>query len=408
MRVGAGQGPAGGPAVRWAASGRRGGIGPPGGNMTSLIDSDTHLYEPRDMWRRYADPKDRELAITMESDELGYVWLMLGDRRLRLAGPHRPKDVDGIGVFRQRWLQGLPSEFDYDAYAEPYSNPAARLAYLDETGFAASVMFPNYGITWEGELAADLRTMTANMAAWNRWIVDVVAAGEGRLHPVAHLTLRDLAWFESQLEALAAGGVRLAMIPPALVNGKRLSDPELDRVWAAFVDHGITPCFHVANQPRPFDEAWYGEDLDQGISPLSVVFIWTGAALSLTDLILNGVFERYPDLRVGIMELGARWVPLQLQLMDGGYRHTARFNGEATPLTMAPSEYFRRQVRVAAFAYEHPSGLMEQGGDIFMACSDYPHTEGTDTPVDDYAAVGLVPDDEPALFSENAAYLLRL
>lgn len=376
--------------------------------MTSLIDSDTHLFEPRDLWRSYADPKDRDLALHMEEDELGYVWLMFGDRRLRMGGPHTPGDVDGIGAFRQRWIRGLPADFDYDAFTASYSDPKDRLDHLDHTGFAASVMFPNYGIGWENDLADDLRATTTNMAAWNRWIVDVAAQGDGRLHPVAHLTMRDLAWFEGQLDALAAGGVRLAMIPPALVDGKRLSDPELDRAWAALVDHGITPVFHVANQPRPFDQAWYGEEMEAGISPLSVVFIWTAAALSLTDLILNGVLERHPELRLGIMELSARWVPQHLQLMDGGYRHTGRFNGETTPLTMMPSDYFRRQVRVAAFAYEDPLALIEQAGDIFMACSDYPHTEGTLTPAEDYEAVGMEADRYPSFFSDNAAFLLRL
>ena len=190
--------------------------------------------------------------------------------------------------------------------------------------------------------------------------------------------------------------------------GAPCRDPELDRAWAAFVDHGITPVFHVANQPRPFDEAWYGEDMEGGITPLSVVFIWTAAALALTDLILNGVLERYPDLRIGIMELSATWVPQHLQMMDGGYRHTARFNGESTGLSLMPSEYFRRQVRVAAFSYEQPHRLMRAAGDIFMACSDYPHTEGTNTAIEDYGAVGLQPEESTAgFFGGNAAFLLR-
>jgi predicted TIM-barrel fold metal-dependent hydrolase len=246
------------------------------------------------------------------------------------------------------------------------------------------------------------------MGAWNRWIVDVAAEGRGRLHPVAHLTLRDLDWLDDQLDALAAGGIRLALIPPALVDGRPLSHPDLDRAWAAFVDHGVAPVFHVANQPRPFDEAWYGPDLEAGINPLSVVFLWTAAALAISDLILNGVMERYPDLRVGIMELSARWVPQHMQMMDGGYRHTARFNGESTPLSKMPSDYFRRQVRVAAFAYEQPRGLMSHSGDLYMACSDYPHTEGTQTPLQDYEAVGMTPPGHEAFFGANAAFLLGL
>ena len=376
--------------------------------MSVLIDSDTHLFEPSGMWKEYVDPADRDVALHMATDDLGYTWLMFGDRRLSLGGPHRPGDVDGIGVFRQRLLDRLPAEFDLEQFTASYSDPAARLDQLDRAGFDASIMFPNYGISWERPLQHDLRATLANMTAWNRWIVEVAAQGRGRLFPVAHLSLRNLTWLEAQLDTLADGGIRLALIPPSLVDGRPLSDPKLDRAWAAFVDHGITPVFHVANQPRPFDEAWYGEDMEGGITPLSVVFIWTAAALSLTDLILNGVLERYPDLRIGIMELSATWVPQHLQMMDGGYRHTARFNGESTGLSLMPSEYFRRQVRVAAFSYEQPHRLMRASGDIFMACSDYPHTEGTNTAMEDYGAVGLQPEESTAgFFGGNAAFLLR-
>jgi len=375
--------------------------------VSLLIDSDTHLFEPSGMWREYADPADRDVALHMATDDHGYTWLMSGDRRLSLGGPHRPGDVDGIGVFRRRLLDGLPAEFDLEDFTASYSDPGARLLELDRAGFDASIMFPNYGIGWERPMQDDVRATLANMTAWNRWIVEIAGNGGGRLHPVAHLSLRDVTWFDNQLRQLAEGGIRIALISPSLVDGRPLSHPDLDRVWAAFVDHGITPVFHVANQPRPFDEAWYGEDLEGGISPLSVVFIWTGAALALTDLILNGVLERYPELRMGIMELSARWVPQHMQMMDGGYRHTARFNGESTQLSLMPSEYFRRQVRVAAFSYERPLDLMAASGDLFMACSDYPHTEGTLTAIEDYAAVGLAPDAHPQFFGGNASFLLR-
>ena len=375
--------------------------------VSLLIDSDTHLFEPSGMWREYADPADRDVALHMATDDHGYTWLMSGDRRLSLGGPHRPGDVDGIGVFRRRLLDGLPAEFDLEDFTASYSDPGARLLELDRAGFDASIMFPNYGIGWERPMQDDVRATLANMTAWNRWIVEIAGKGGGRLHPVAHLSLRDVTWFENQLRQLAEGGIRIALISPSLVDGRPLSHPDLDRVWAAFVDHGITPVFHVANQPRPFDEAWYGEDLEGGISPLSGVFIWTGAALALTDLILNGVLERYPELRMGIMELSARWVPQHMQMMDGGYRHTARFNGESTQLSLMPSEYFQRQVRVAAFSYERPLDLMAASGDLFMACSDYPHTEGTLTAIEDYAAVGLAPDAHPQFFGGNASFLLR-
>jgi hypothetical protein len=131
-------------------------------------------------------------------------------------------------------------------------------------------------------------------------------------------------------------------------------------------------------------------------------------ALALADLALNGVLERHPDLRLGVMELSAVWVPLFLMMLDGGYDFTSRFNGAPLrPLAERPSDYLRRQVRVAAFSYERPDRLTARSGDLFMACSDYPHGEGTATPVDDYARVGLTPDAAPGLFGGNVSFLLR-
>jgi predicted TIM-barrel fold metal-dependent hydrolase len=373
---------------------------------TRPVDCDSHLFEPGDMWSTYCDPADRDLALRMESDDLGYVWVVHGGRRLLLAEPHQPGQTTSIGEYRQRWKQGLASTLEYADFAAPYSDPSAIVAHLDDSGFEAAVLFPNYGIGWERHLESDRRATLANMRAWNRWITEIAAAGRGRLLPVGHLHLSDQGWLGEELTRLASSGVKLALIPPSLVDGRRPSDPELDGIWSSFVEHGVSPVFHVANQPRPFDDTWYGEDVIAGVNPLTSVFLWTGVALALTDLILNGVLERHPGLRLGVMELSAIWVPLHLQMMDGGFGFAASFNGESEPLSLRPSEYFKRQVRVAAFSYERPRQLTERVGDIFMACSDYPHSEGTATALRDYEGVGVDPASHPGLFGGNVSFLL--
>jgi predicted TIM-barrel fold metal-dependent hydrolase len=378
--------------------------------MTARIDCDTHLFEPADLWGRYVDPADRELALRIAEDDLGYPWLMYGERKLGIAEPHRPGEVGRVGEFRARARAGLPNDRrdeDREARAE-FADLSARIAHLDDEGFDAAVLFPNYGLLWERSLASDLPATLANLTAWNRWAAEVRAEGGGRLHPVGHLTLRDLDWLEQQLATLSAAGVRLGFIAPGLVDGRALSDPTLDRAWAAFVHHGITPVFHVADQVRPFHDAWYGEEDEHEVSALQSIFLWTAPALALTDLVLGGVLERYPDLRIGVMELSAPWVPLHLQYLDGGFRFAASFNGHpAAELSLPPSEYIRRQVRIAAFSYEMPKALMKQAGDMFMACSDYPHTEGTATAVEDYRRTGLEPGDAAGFFGGNVGYLLR-
>jgi hypothetical protein len=182
--------------------------------------------------------------------------------------------------------------------------------------------------------------------------------GGGARHPGAHLTRADPEWLFGQHHLLATAGVRLAMIAPALVDGRPLSHPDHDHMWSAFVGHGITPCFHVADQPRIFGDGWYTDPDDAFVPAVESVFLWTPPALAITDLIANGTLAKHPDLRIGIVELSSIWVPMYLMMLDGGLDFVATLNGQPlAELDLKPSEYFRRQVRVSSFSYEHPERL---------------------------------------------------
>jgi len=374
----------------------------------TVVDSDQHLYESRTLWADHIDPAMRGDALAIENDDLGYAWLTWRGGRLDVADVQLPGDTVGIGRRRQRCRAGQRADYDYDeALPAEYWEPAARLRHLGAMGLDEAVLFPNFGLLWERRLSVSLPALTANMAAWNRWCATVVAEGAGRLHPVAHLTLRDPDWLEAQLAGLQAAGVRLGMIAPAAVDGRALSHPDHDRLWAAFVDHGVTPVFHVADQPRLLDEAFYTDPDDSFVPVLESVFLWAPPAIAVTDLIVNGVFERHRDLRVGIVELSSIWVPQYLLMLDGGWDFTNTLNGRPqAELALRPSEYFARHVRVSSFSYEQPGRLQAKSGDLYMCCSDYPHSEGTATPVQDYARGGCVPEGAAGLFHDNVAELL--
>lgn len=376
--------------------------------MTTIIDSDQHLYEPRTLWREHIDPGLRDEALAIVDDELGYPWLTWRHRRLDLADVQRPGDTAAMGRHRQRHRAQRAPEYRYDdALPAHYWEPRARAAHLDVLGVAEAVVFPNFGLLWERRLSGSVPALTANMAAWNRWCATVVTEGGGRLHPVAHLTLRDPAWLQAQLSELSAAGVRLAMIAPAAVDGRPLSHPDHDRLWAAFVDHGVAPVFHVADQPRLLDDAFFTDPADSFVAVLESVFLWTPPAVAVTDLIVNGTLARHPGLRIGIVELSSIWVPQYLLMLDGGWDFTTMLNGRPlTPLDLRPSEYFRRQVRVSSFSYEQPARLTDEAGDLFMCCSDFPHSEGTSTPVEDYGRSGCTPDRAAGLFHDNVTALL--
>jgi len=376
--------------------------------MSAVIDCDQHLYESRTCWADHIDPAWRDEALRIEDDDLGYAWLSWRDRRLGMADVQIPGRTTELGQHRQRWRQGLPATYQYDeALPRDYWEPSARAARLDQLGVDAAVLFPNFGLGWERKLSESMPALTANMSAWNRWCGAVAADGHNRLQPVAHLTLRDPEWLEHELERLQRAGVRLGMVAPATVNGKPLSHPDHERLWSSFVEHGVTPVFHVADQARVLEDAWYTDPPDSFVPTVESVFLWTPAALAVTDLIVNGVLDRQPQLRLGIVELSAIWVPMFLLMLDGAVAFTARLNGRPVcELELSPSEYFRRQVRVAAFSYEQPDRLRGRSDSIFMCCSDYPHSEGTASILADYHATGSDPDRDRALFHDNVAFLL--
>ena len=378
--------------------------------MTRIVDSDQHLYESRSMWADHIDPAARDDALSLIDDELGYTWLSWRGAHLGLADVHLPGNTASCGEHRNRRRAGEPASYQYDeALPAAYWQPASRLRWLDDAGLDEAVLFPNFGLLWERRLSPSLPAMTANMTAWNRWCAVVRAEGGGRLHPVAHLTLRDPQWLEAELDALAGAGVTLAMIGAGPVDGRELSHLEHDRIWSAFVDHAVTPVFHVADQVRVFDDCWYQDDPGQDLVPATeAIFLWVPPALALTDLILHGVFDRHPRLRFGVVELSSTWVPQFLMMLDGASAFTAQLNGKpVAKLSRRPSEYFLDHVRVSSFSYENPKRLAKMTGDVFMFCSDYPHSEGTATPLDDYRRMGCEEQEMPGLFHTNVDSLLN-
>ena len=110
---------------------------------------------------------------------------------------------------------------------------------------------------------------------------------------------------------------------------------------------------------------------------------------------------------MGIVELSSIWVPQFLLMIDGANDFTAKLNGKPlTELPRRPSEYFLERVRVSSFAYENPRRLTARGGDVFMLCSDFPHSEGTADPLAEYERAGCTAGEYDGLFHANIESLI--
>ena len=98
-------------------------------------------------------------------------------------------------------------------------------------------------------------------------------------------------------------------------------------------------------------------------------------------MIFDGVLERFPNLRIGVVELGASWIISWMKHLDQSYKAFRKFQ-DLSQLKLLPSEYVLRQIKVTPFAGEDIGWILNSGGeDLLMFASDYPHHEGTDDPI---------------------------
>ena len=102
----------------------------------------------------------------------------------------------------------------------------------------------------------------------------------------------------------------------------------------------------------------------------------------LAVFVIDGVLERFPDLRVGVIEQGATWFPSLLRTLDSAAEAFRKNEERLQRLDLRPSEYLRRQVRVTPYPHEDAGWCIEQGGEgVFMFSSDWPHVEGGRNPI---------------------------
>ena len=164
-----------------------------------------------------------------------------------------------------------------------------------------------------------------------------------------------------------------------------------DRVWARAQEAGLPVLLHVAtpelvmpsqhrNNGLPPEPDFHGGS--ENFRSISYMAISSAPMQALSMLIMDGVLERFPKLRFGVIELGAVWVPGFLRQLEAAFEAFGRHEARLKKLTLRPSEYFRRQVRVTPYPTEPTRWIIENAGpEICMFSSDYPHVEGGRNPI---------------------------
>lgn len=376
-----------------------------------VLDADAHLMESPGWLESYVDPGARSLIPPLDGGDDGFAALLAEGSALL---DRRRADAEEAGAAR-RELMTMPRK-GWLSFGG--TDPDERSAALDELGFELQVVYPTSSFPQvvlsppEAQLAAAI--------GMNRGLAEFCAA-DPRLLPVAYVPLHH--GVDEALRVLAdaaARRVRVVMVDMIPARGaKAITHPDHDPLWAAVVDAGMLLSVHIGldNGWRPlrreqFDNGRVLEHFrsDAPGDALSYMSIGYAAEQWLSSMVLDGVLERFPSLRISVAELGAVWVPGFLHHLDQAARAFRRLE-DLSHLTMAPSEYLRRQVRFTPFPGE-PVGWMMQSSSPELYCfsSDYPHHEGSDDPIArfDRTMEGVSETDRDSFYAGSFASLLSL
>lgn len=312
-----------------------------------------------------------------------------------------------------------------------------RPEVMDLMGIERQLCFPTFGIT--GLIAAQdpyayrFFRMDEDAIDWrgaglevieahNRWAVGVTKTTSGRVRPVGMLLTETVEQMVRDAEKLIADGIRALVIPVnAPPAGTSPADPALDPFWRMCERANVPVTIHLGTE-RGFvaSQDWskgvevfqpsFKSTIEFVIEPLSCVTLHYAPENFLAAMVLGGVFERHPGLRLGIIELGATWVGPLADRMDmwAEKMFVPRFS---QTLSMPPSAYLARNVRVTPFFFEPVAQYFERYphlSDVFCFSTDYPHFEGGNESKSQFAdALRSHSDDiRDGFFYRNPAWIL--
>jgi len=336
----------------------------------TIIDADGHILEPPDTWEKYIDPKFRDRAIRVRKSDDGEEYLEISGRRSKFFNIKTFTLLGGMGRNTDEIMADM-KEKNY-VEAAPFGSmvPKERVALLDREGLRASILYPSIGLTWECE-TEDPELSLAYAKAYNRWIVDFCCDYKGRLIPIAHISLADGQEAAKELERSVKEGCRGAFVAPFTLTMKAHAHPDHDPFWAKAQELGVPVGIHpMAEHPakrvyQRFKDMkwadWYHNVLG-GQGPQQAFFV----------LFQYGLFDRFPELKVVVLESGAGWIGAALDRMDTTYETTL---GRSVLLKEKPSFYFKRQCWISGDPDEKALACIVEhvGNDRFFWATDFPH-----------------------------------
>ena len=365
-------------------------------NSTGLVvhDADAHIMEPPGWLREHADPAVRDRIAPLRYP---------GGNELRQTGDPEEQLADLEAAFARLRQRHASDEYREVEAAEIMNrkNFAATGSFvaedrpraLDLLGFASQLVFNTFHNRrlrdWEHSGDRELAIGAAR--AHNRAMVEFCSVDE-RLLPTCYVPLADIELAGSLAEEAIAMGAAALLVASGCPPTHSPSHVGLDPVWAAASEARIPIVFHVGGTGDLIDPNYFRNGLpvppdfhggEENFRSVDYMAIPGPPAQTLATMIFDGVLERFPDLRIGVIEQGAVWVPSWMRQMESAFDAFARHEERLQALSLRPSEFVRRQVRCTPYPTEDVGWIIDQAGaEVCLFSSDYPHVEGGRRPIE--------------------------
>lgn len=395
-----------------------------------VIDTDTHLTEPADLWTSRAPAKYRDVVPRVQfldnsyfESNLGWapdggtgtspVWVVEDSTLMGYAG--------GASVINRSDEKVRGSAFIHWPLTEV--SPAAtqvgpRLAYMDRVGIWGQIVYPN-AVGFGGQAVANIkdnRLRLLILEIWNDAMAEIQEQSGGRI-----MGMGLIPWWDAEAARKEVGRVhRLGLhgvntnADPQNQGFPDLSDPFFAPMWEACEEYELPVNFHIGASVSQLSymgiAAWPSMDNDKKLA-LGSSMLYIGNARIIANFIYSGLLDRHPRLKLVTVESGIGWIPFILDALD--YQ---ALENNISDLQLKPSEYFRRQC-FGCFWFESERRFMDDvkrlGIDNCMFETDFPHPtclypEPLDSIAQAFDAQGVPWETRAKLLSGNAAHVYNV
>ena len=362
-----------------------------------IISADSHFVEPPTMWVERMDQRFRDRAphtVRGHNGQEGEFFVCENISPVPVAGFFGSgKSAEELPQHRKKGFEVAPKSV---------RDPAERLKEQDADGVSAEALYTSMGMLLFGLDDAELRA--ACFHAFNDWATEYCSYDPRRLIGLGVISLENIPAAIAELARIAKQGLRGALIWGSPPDDRPYSSREYDPFWAAAQDLQMPLSLHILTGRG-------GVQFDPRRVLYRYMRLPQEIQLSFADLIVGGVPERFPRLKLVSAENDVSWIPHFLYRIDHAYDRLRHIEGLALP--MLPSEYMKRNV-VATFQFETTNVKFTReifGAENILWSSDYPHTDSPWPRSRDIIAQafeGMVEEDVQKIVGGNALRLYGL